>query len=141
MINSKTALRQAQRHSRINITEGTKGGQGKQIDRCVTVTPDGLTLVKEAAKEQGKNQNLIPDKYNYIQWRHHACSQWRIAETLYRQFQVGPYHYRLGHIYWYLSEQIQLLRPGGQYRHWLTVREILKALGRWKLCRDSFQGP
>ena len=67
LINSKTALRQAQRHSRINITEGTKGGRGKQIDRWVPVTPNGITLVKEAAKEQGKNQNLIADKYNYIQ--------------------------------------------------------------------------
>lgn len=71
----------------------------------------------------------------------HLTRAAHIADTLYRQFQVGPYQYRLGHIHWYLSEHIQPLSPSSQYRHWLTVREILKALQRWERWRDALQGP
>ena len=79
LINTQKALRQAQRYDRINITEGTKGGRGKQVDRWVPVTSDGIKLLEDAAREQGENQNLIPDKCNYIQWRNHAYSQWRLV--------------------------------------------------------------
>ena len=79
LINTQTALRQAQRYGRINITEGTKGGRGKQMDRWVPTTKDGIALLKEAAREQGNANNLIPEQYNYIQWRNHAYSQWRLA--------------------------------------------------------------
>jgi hypothetical protein len=89
LINAKTALRQAQRYHRINITEGTKGGRGKQVERWVPATSDDIALLKAAAKEQGSNQNLIPDKYNYIQWRNHAYSQWRLAT---KAFGIKGFH-------------------------------------------------
>ena len=72
--------------------------------------------------------------------RAHLSRATHIADTLYRQFQVGPYQYRLGHIHWYLSEQLQPLSRSSQYRHWLTVREIVKALQRWERWQDALQG-
>ena len=79
LLNTKTALRQAKKDGQINITEGTKGGRGKQADRWVPVTPVGLTLLQTAQKLQASNKNLIPEKYSYAQWRDHAYSQWRVA--------------------------------------------------------------
>ena len=79
LLNARTALRQAKAHNQINITEGTKGGRGKRADRWVPVTKEGLKLLQTAQKLQAKNKNLIPEKYNYAQWRDRANSQWRLA--------------------------------------------------------------
>lgn len=79
LLNARVALRQASLHGKINITQGTKGGRGKQIDRWVPVSRRGLALLKKVLSEQGQSQNLIPDQHNYIQWRNHAYSQWRVA--------------------------------------------------------------
>ena len=79
LFNTKAALRQAKKDGQINITEGTKGGRGKQADRWVPVTKEGLKLLQTAQKLQANNKNLIPEKYNYAQWRDHAYSQWRLA--------------------------------------------------------------
>lgn len=79
LLNAKTALRQAKKDGQINITEGTKGGRGKHADRWVPVTPQALKLLEAASTLQGRNKNLIPDQHNYIQWRDHAYSQWRLA--------------------------------------------------------------
>ena len=79
LLNTQRALRQAKTQGRINITEGTKGGRGKHADRWVPVTPRGLKLLQEASKLQGRNKNLIPERHNYVQWRDHAYSQWRLA--------------------------------------------------------------
>ena len=79
MLNSQTALRQANRYQRINITEGTKGGRGKQVDRWVPVTPEAITALEKAAQVQGHCKNLIPTQSNYIQWRNHAYNQWTLA--------------------------------------------------------------
>ncbi len=79
LLNARTALRQAKAHNRINITEGTKGGRGKRADRWVPVTKEGLKLLQTAQKLQADNKNLIPEKYNYAQWRDRANSQWRLA--------------------------------------------------------------
>ena len=89
LLNAKTALRQAKKDGQINITEGTKGGRGKHADRWVPVTPETLKLLKTASTLQGSNKNLIPDQHNYIQWRDHAYSQWRLAtaKTNIRGFQ------------------------------------------------------
>ena len=62
--------------------------------------------------------------------KEHTKRALRIAEVLYRQFQVGPYQYRLHHLSWYLKAHIQALKPNSQYRHWLTVRIIVIALDK-----------
>ena len=62
--------------------------------------------------------------------KEHTKRALTIADVLYRQFQVGPYQYRVHHLLWYLNTHIQSLKPSGQYRHWLTIRLIVKALGK-----------
>ena len=79
LLNTRVALRQVTRRGKLNVTQGTKGGRGKQTHRWVPVSPRGLALLKQASVEQGNNNNLIPDQHNYIQWRNHAYSQWRLA--------------------------------------------------------------
>lgn len=77
LLNTKKALRQAERLGRINITQGTKGGRGKGVNRWVPVNQEQLELLREAAKLQGTAKNLIPPDKSYIQWRDHAYYQWR----------------------------------------------------------------
>ena len=62
--------------------------------------------------------------------KEHTKRALRVADVLYRQFQVGPYQYRLHHLSWYLNAHIQTLKPNSQYRHWLTVRIIVIALDK-----------
>ncbi len=79
LLNVPRALKQSRTDGRINITVGTKGGRGKHADRWIPVTLQGLKLLKQIHKELGNHKNLIPELLNYIQWRNHAYSQWRIA--------------------------------------------------------------
>ena len=62
--------------------------------------------------------------------KEHTDRALKIADVLYRQFQVGPYQYRLNHLWWYLNAHIQHLKPSSQYRHWLTVRIVVISLGK-----------
>ena len=77
LLNCKQALKQANRLGQINITQGTKGGRGKGVDRWVPVNSDNLNTLKAAADLQGKSNNIIPENRTYAQWRDHANSQWR----------------------------------------------------------------
>jgi len=77
LLNTRQALRQAKQLGRINITQGTKGGRGKGVDRWVPVDQYQIGLLQEAARLQGKADNLIPPANSYIQWRDHAYYQWR----------------------------------------------------------------
>lgn len=54
----------------INVTQGTKGGRGKFIDRWVPVTPRGLVALEfaGAAVPEGSRNLLHPDE-SYQQWR------------------------------------------------------------------------
>ena len=62
--------------------------------------------------------------------KEHTKRALTIADILYRQFQVGPYQYRLHHLSWYLNICIQPLKQSSQYRHWLTIRLIVIVLGK-----------
>ena len=77
LLNTRQALRQAERLGRINITQGTKGGRGKGVDRWVPVDQHQISLLKETAELQGRADNLIPPDNTYIQWRDHAYYHWR----------------------------------------------------------------
>ncbi|TQV81039.1 integrase [Exilibacterium tricleocarpae] len=77
LLNCQQAVKQANRLGRINITQGTKGGRGKGVDRWVPVNADTLHTLKAAADLQGKASNLVPANLTYAQWRDHANSQWR----------------------------------------------------------------
>ena len=62
--------------------------------------------------------------------KEHTKRALTIADVLYRQFQVGPYQYRVHHLLWYLKTHIQPIKPSSKYRHWLTMRIVVKALDR-----------
>lgn len=77
LLDAKQALKEAPQYNRINITEGTKGGRGKEKDRWVPVNRENLQTFQQVVQMQGQNRNLIPAEMSYIQWRNHAYSQWR----------------------------------------------------------------
>ena len=62
--------------------------------------------------------------------KEHTTRALTIAEVIYRQYQVGPYQYKLHHLLWYLNTHIQSLKQSSQYRHWLTIRIIVMALDK-----------
>ena len=60
----------------------------------------------------------------------------RIAIVIWVRFQVGPYQYQLKHLRWYIEACMRDLAPNTRYRHWLTIRHIVWALGknaRWSV--------
>ena len=62
--------------------------------------------------------------------KEHTHRAKKIAALIWKRFQVGPYQYQLKHLKWYLDTQIRHLKPATQYRHWLTVKNIIVALGK-----------
>ncbi|MCB1662327.1 MAG: hypothetical protein H7A03_08195 [Pseudomonadales bacterium] len=72
--------------------------------------------------------------------KEHTKRALQIADALYRQFQVGPYQYRLSHLEWYFNIHIHTITPASKYRHRLTARIIVKALGRWEDWQHKLDG-
>ena len=62
--------------------------------------------------------------------KEHTQRAKKIAASIWKRFQVGPYQYQLKHLKWYLDTKIRHLKPDTQYRHWLTVKNIIVALGK-----------
>ena len=62
--------------------------------------------------------------------KEHTQRAKKIAAFIWKRFQVGPYQYQLKHLKWYLDTQIRLFKAATQYRHWLTVKNIIIALGK-----------
>lgn len=54
----------------------------------------------------------------------------QIAAILWAQYQVGPYQYQQKHIQWYLSCYLIAYSPATAYRHWLTIKQLITALGK-----------
>ncbi len=72
LLNSKTALKEAAKTGYVNVTEGTKGGRGNNVDRHVPVTkPEQWKALEDAAKVQGNDGNLIPADKSWIQHYDH----------------------------------------------------------------------
>jgi len=66
--------------------------------------------------------------------RAHVSRAERIAEVIYRRWQVGPHQWQVKHLRWYLEHRTADLTPSTRYRHWLTVRLLVIALekeGDW----------
>ena len=59
LMNWKQAAKEARETGKINVTEGTKGGRGRYIDRFVNVTPAAMRVIEQNAQLQGGRQNLI----------------------------------------------------------------------------------
>ncbi len=54
--------RQAREYGQIDIREGTKGGRGKEVARCVPVNERGLLALREARNQLGGQNLLKPDE-------------------------------------------------------------------------------
>jgi hypothetical protein len=76
LLDSRHALKELEMRGGVNITAGTKGGRGKQVDRWVPVSARALETLRRAAHAQGGAANLIPADQNYRQWREHAYHVW-----------------------------------------------------------------
>ena len=76
LLDAKGALKQAQTVGRINVTEGTKGGRGREVDRWVPVTERAMQSLVTAAKIQEDARNLVPKGMAFSQWKDHAHYAW-----------------------------------------------------------------
>ena len=72
---ARAALREA-RHGAVNITEGTKGGRGRRVDRWVPVSATALASLRRAAAAQGQARNLVPPHLGWRQWTDHLHHMW-----------------------------------------------------------------
>jgi len=61
--------------------------------------------------------------------RAHLRRAERIAETIFSRWQVGPHQWQVKHVRWYLEHRTKQLGPSARYRHWLTLRLLVTALG------------
>ena len=73
--------------------------------------------------------------------RRHTERAAAIAEVIYRRWQTGPYQWQVKHVRWYLEHGTQGLAPGTRYRHWLTIRLLMIALGKEANWRHHLHGP
>ena len=73
--------------------------------------------------------------------RAHLQRAERIAETIWRRWQVGPHQWQVKHLRWYLTTQAGGFTPSTHYRYWLTVRTLVYALGKDEHWLPQLQGP
>lgn len=88
LFNAVKAQLQAEKFGKVNITEGTKGGRGKSVDRWIPVDEAVLKIIRQAAnlQKQDKNNNLIPKNKTFTQWENYCRYQWRKAnQTVIKQ--------------------------------------------------------
>ena len=65
----------------------------------------------------------------------------RIADGIWRRWQLGPHQWQAKHLRWYLITQAGGFTPGTRYRYWLTVRALIYALGKGEHWLPQLQGP
>jgi hypothetical protein len=73
--------------------------------------------------------------------REHVVRAEHIAETIWRRWQVGPWQWQVKHLRWYLEHRTNGMKPGTRYRHWLTIRALVYALGRGEDWEGRLKGP
>lgn len=72
LLDARGALEQARSTGKINVTEGTKGGRGHEVDRLVPVSEQAMATLERAAAVQGGGRNLIPDGMSWGQFSSHV---------------------------------------------------------------------
>lgn len=83
LLDARQAIKEARKQNRINITEGTKGGRGKEKDRWLPINATQLQTLQQAAELQQQQRNLIPPEMSFVKWRNFSYNQWRkIAKPL-----------------------------------------------------------
>lgn len=82
-------LKEATALGRVNITEGTKGGRGKQVDRWVPANENAVAALRTAAQIQGDRRNLIPEGKTLKQYQQHLQN---VTTTRLREAGLGTRH-------------------------------------------------
>lgn len=54
----------------------------------------------------------------------------RIAEEIWKRWQVGVWQWRLKHLQWYLDIHLAHAASCTRYNHWLSIRTVLLSLGQ-----------
>lgn len=73
--------------------------------------------------------------------RTHLQRAGRIAEAIYRRWQVGVYQWQVKHVRWYLEVCTGVFSPSTRYRYWLTTRLLVMALGKDPHWLHHLNGP
>jgi len=73
--------------------------------------------------------------------RSHLQRAQTIADVIWRRWQLGPHQWQVKHLRWYLTEKTTLYTSGTRYRHWLTVRALVFALGHHDHWLPHLRGP
>ena len=89
LLDARKALNDASRTGCINITNGTKGGRGKSVDRLVPVTSKGYETLIKAAEIQGDNKNIVPCRTSFYEWRNQTYHNW---STIKKDHSVKGFH-------------------------------------------------
>lgn len=89
LLNLREALRQAERTGAINVTEGTKGGRGRQLDRWVPCSSAGLGALRTAVVVAGTTRNLIPATWSYARFKDHVH---HTAGAVFARLGLGTFH-------------------------------------------------
>ncbi|MCG7920782.1 MAG: integrase domain-containing protein [Candidatus Thiodiazotropha lotti] len=76
LLDVRSALSQAQELGQVNITQGTKGGRGHEMDRWVPMSERVLRTLTSAAAVQAEDRNLVPSCMNFSQWKNHVYPIW-----------------------------------------------------------------
>lgn len=84
LFNPKEALKEALKETvqqnaesmSLNVTEGTKGGRGKDVDRFIPVTKEGIAVLQRAVKAQEHSRNLIFPKNSLKQFMNRVEYRW-----------------------------------------------------------------
>ncbi len=77
LLDVRSALIEAKALGKVNITEGTKGGRGREVDRWILISKQALQSLVKGAAIQERERNLIPPEMRFNQWRGHANAAWR----------------------------------------------------------------
>ncbi len=64
-----------------------------------------------------------------------------IARLVWRRWHLGPRQWQVKHLRWYLSVHATRQQPSTAYRHWLTIRALVHALGRAEQWLPHLSGP
>ncbi len=76
LLDARAAVGEAVHHGAIDVTEGTKGGRGRRVDRWVPVSATAREGLRRAAKVQGPARNLVPPQLSWRQWNDHLHHVW-----------------------------------------------------------------
>jgi hypothetical protein len=73
--------------------------------------------------------------------REHVIRAERAAAVIWRRWQVGPWQWQVKHLRWYLEHRTDGMKASTRYRHWLTIRALVYALGRSDDWEPRLKGP